>query len=54
MITYTEVNVGDIISKTLYFEARPTDNAAYERITIGVYDIDGTDGNLVEENKLGE
>ena len=54
MITYTDVNVGDIISKTLYFEARPTDNAAYERITIGVYDIDGTDGNLVEENKLGE
>lgn len=53
-ITYTDVKVGDINSKTLYFEARPTDTAAYERITIAIYDVSGTDGALAEEKKLGE
>ena len=38
IITYTNVNVGDINSKTLYFQANVTDAAAYERITIGIYD----------------
>ncbi len=54
IITYTDVNVGDINSKTLYFQAKATDTAAYERITIGVYDTSDTQGAIVEEKKLGE
>ena len=54
IITYTDVNVGDINSKTLYFQAKVTDTAAYERITIGVYDTSDTQGAIVEEKKLGE
>lgn len=54
IITYTNVNVGDINSKTLYFQANVTDQAAYERITIGIYDTSQTQGAIVEEKKLGE
>ena len=54
IITYTNVNVGDINSKTLYFQANVTDTAAYERITIGIYDTSETQGAIVEEKKLGE
>lgn len=54
VITYTNVNVGDINSKTLYFQANVTDAAAYERITIGIYDTSETQGAIVEEKKLGE
>ena len=54
IITYTNVNVGDINSKTLYFQAHVTDTAAYERITIGIYDTSETQGAIVEEKKLGE
>ena len=54
IITYTNVNVGDINSKTLYFQANVTDAAAYERITIGIYDTSETQGAIVEEKKLGE
>ncbi len=54
IITYTNVNVGDINSKTLYFDANITDQAAYERITIGIYDTSETQGAIVEEKKIGE
>ena len=54
IITYTDVKVGDINSKTLYFQANVTDTAAYERITIGVYDTSETQGAIAEEKKLGE
>lgn len=54
IITYADVKVGDINSKTLYFQAKVTDTAAYERITIGIYDTSETQGAIVEEKKLGE
>lgn len=54
IVTYSNVNVGDINSKTLYFQANVTDTAAYERITIGIYDTSETQGAIVEEKKLGE
>ncbi|WP_242955328.1 hypothetical protein [Flavonifractor sp. An52] len=54
IITYADVKVGDINSKTLYFQAQVTDTAAYERITIGIYDTSETQGAIVEEKKLGE
>lgn len=54
IITYTNVKVGDINSKTLYFQANPTEAAAYERITVGIYDTSETQGEIVEEKKLGE
>lgn len=41
--------VGKSASKTLYFEAQPGTEAAYERITVGVYN-----GTVSQENKLGE
>ncbi len=46
---YSELKVGQSETKILYFQARPGTEAAYERITVGVYD-----GKVVEDNKLGE
>lgn len=54
IVTYADVKVGDINSKTLYFQAQVTDTTAYERITIGIYDTSETQGAIVEEKKLGE
>lgn len=52
-IPYTELKVGESRTKTLYFQARPSTDAAYERITVGVYKLDAN-GQLSETNKLGE
>ena len=52
-IPYSELKVGESMTKTLYFQARPGTDAAYERITIGVYQLD-SNGQLSETNKLGE
>lgn len=52
-ISYTELKVGESKTKTLYFQARPSTDAAYERITVGVYKPDAN-GQLSETNKLGE
>ena len=52
-IPYTELKVGESETKTLYFQARPSTDAAYERITVGVYKPDAN-GQLSETNKLGE
>ena len=46
---YSELAVGKSESKTLYFKAKPGAEAAYERITVGVYN-----GTVSEQNKLGE
>lgn len=51
-INYSNVSVGDTISKTLYFEANLSEDAAYERITIGVYDISA--GEIADDKKIGE
>lgn len=48
-IPYTELKVGESETKTLYFQARPSTDAAYERITVGIYN-----GTVTQENKLGE
>lgn len=53
-ISYDEVAVGKPISKTLYFDARLCEDAAYERITIGVYDVSSTGGEITSNHKLGE
>lgn len=53
-VPYTDVKVGDTVSKTLYFKAKSTTDAAYERITVGVYDISKTNGQITEEGRLGE
>ena len=52
-IPYDELKVGESKTKTLYFQARPSTDAAYERITVGVYKPDAN-GQLSETNKLGE
>ena len=52
-IPYSELKVGKSETKTLYFKARPGTEAAYERITIGVYQKD-VNGQFSESNKLGE
>lgn len=52
-IPYAELKVGESKTKTLYFQARPSTDAAYERITVGVYKLDAN-GQLSETNKLGE
>ncbi len=46
---FDKLEVGKSASKTLYFEAQPGTEAAYERITVGVYN-----GTVSQENKLGE
>lgn len=51
-INYSNVSVGDTISKTLYFEANPSEDAAYERITISVYDMSA--GEIADDKKIGE
>ena len=48
-ISYTELEVGDTITKTLYFQAKPLESASYERITIGMYK-----DQVTQENLLGE
>ena len=48
-IPYAELKVGESKTKTLYFQARPSTDAAYERITVGIYN-----GTVTQENKLGE
>ena len=49
---YASLKVGASQSKTLYFQAKPGTDAAYERITVGVYDY--SSGQLAEDKKLGE
>lgn len=49
---YSSLKVGASQSKTLYFQAKPGTDAAYERITVGVYDY--SSGQLAEDKKLGE
>ena len=46
---YSSIAVGESRTKTLYFQAKPGTDAAYERITVGVYN-----GAVTQENKLGE
>ncbi len=46
---YSTLEVGKSETKTLYFQARPGTEAAYERITVGVYD-----GEVTQDKKLGE
>ncbi len=53
-VNYSDMKIGDTLSKTLYFEANPVTDAAYERITIGVYDTSKTGGAVSESYKLGE
>ena len=54
-VPYSDVKVGESRTKTLYFEARPTTDAQYARITIGVYNMpDSAGGKVTQENKLGE
>ncbi|MGN0968557.1 MAG: S-layer homology domain-containing protein [Oscillospiraceae bacterium] len=52
-IDYSELTVGESRTKTLYFQAKPGTDATYERITIGIYQLD-SNGQLSETNKLGE
>ncbi len=52
-ISYSELKVGGIENKTLYFDAKPGTDASYERITVGVYKR-GDLGEISETNKLGE
>lgn len=49
----TNFTVGQKLDKDLYFKAKLSNEAAYERITIGVYDVSGTGGTITEENRLG-
>lgn len=53
-VPYTDVKVGDTVSKTLYFKAKSVADAAYERITVGVYDVSKSNGQITEEGRLGE
>lgn len=53
-IPYTDVEIGKPISKTLYFDARLSDKAVYERIAIGIYDVSATGGEIAADHKLGE
>ena len=53
-VPYDELKVGASRTKTLYFQAKPGTEAAYERITIGVYQRDPTTGQFSETDKLGE
>jgi len=48
-IPYSSVPVGDTITKTLYFQAKPLVSASYERITIGLYKDEVTTDNLLGE-----
>lgn len=52
-IPYAALKVGESKTKTLYFKAKVGTDAAYERITVGVYKPDAN-GQLSETNKLGE
>lgn len=51
---YADFKPGDKLSKALYFEAKPDNEAHYERITIGIYDVSQTGGKVSETYKLGE
>ncbi len=51
---YSDVKVGATVTKPLYFEAKCTDEAAYERVTVGIYDTSKTNGDVSETYKLGE
>lgn len=51
---YQNLAVGQSIGKELYFEAKVSAEAHYERITVGVYDVSQTNGQLSETYKLGE
>lgn len=48
-IPYAELKVGESKTKTLYFKAKVGTDAAYERITVGIYN-----GTVTQGNKLGE
>ena len=51
---YPDLAVGQSIGKELYFEAKVSPEAHYERITVSVYDVSQTNGQLSETYKLGE
>ena len=51
---YSDVKVGATVTKPLYFKAKCTDEAAYERVTVGIYDTSKTNGDVSETYKLGE
>ncbi len=53
-VQYTDVAVGDVKSSTLYFDARLSNEATYERISITLHDTSQTGGNVTENNKVGE
>lgn len=53
-IVYDSLTVGQSVSRTLYFEARPAGEATYEKITVGIYDVSQTNGQLSDTYKLGE
>lgn len=50
----TTLAVGAAETKVLNLQAQPSDQAAYERVTVGVYDVSETNGQLSDTNKLGE
>lgn len=54
VVPYGAVKVGETVPKPLYFEAKCTDEAAYERVTVGIYDTTQTGGELSDTYKLGE
>lgn len=53
-ISYGAFRVGETITKTLYFEAKPQVSANYERITIGMYKAGSSTDEVTGENLLGE
>lgn len=53
-VSYASLPVGDTISKTLYFQARPLVSASYERITVGMYKASASGDGVTSENLLGE
>lgn len=52
--SYQNVAVGQSIGKTLYFDAKLSNDAHYEKVIIGVYDVSQTNGVLSDTYKLGE
>lgn len=52
-VTYTSLSLNSKIHQQLYFKAQKTNEAAYERITVGVYDT-GISASLTDQNLIGE
>ena len=51
-IPYTEIDENETVTKTVYFQAKPVENASYERITIGMYLNEITGENLLGEKVI--